>query len=53
MRTRTGPITCPMFRQPVLVFQGNQETLTTSHERALTRGIPMSVFTAELSRDEQ
>ena len=38
----------PMFRQPVLVFQGDAELLTTAHERALGRDIPMSIFTADL-----
>lgn len=34
----------PMFRQPVLVFQGTEETLTAAHARAL----PRSVFTSDL-----
>ncbi len=38
----------PMFRQPVLVFEGDRELLTVAHRRALDRGLPMSVFTAEL-----
>lgn len=38
----------PMFRQPVLVFQGTKETLTAAHARALRRGITMSVFTSDL-----
>jgi hypothetical protein len=38
----------PMFRQPVLVFQGDAQLLTTAHERALGRDIPMSIFTADL-----
>lgn len=38
----------PMFRQPVLVFQGTKETLTAAHARALGRGIIMSVFTSDL-----
>ena len=38
----------PMFRQPVLVFQGDAQLLTTAHERALSRDIPMSIFTADL-----
>ncbi|MCF3146686.1 DUF2000 domain-containing protein [Streptomyces platensis] len=38
----------PMFRQPVLVFQGTQETLTAAHGRALSRALPRSVFTSDL-----
>ncbi|MFJ5677898.1 DUF2000 family protein [Streptomyces sp. NPDC093097] len=38
----------PMFRQPVLVFQGSKETLVTAHGRALSRGLPRSVFTSDL-----
>ncbi|MFF4506535.1 DUF2000 family protein [Streptomyces sp. NPDC001401] len=38
----------PMFRQPVLVFQGTKETLTAAHGRALSRALPRSVFTSDL-----
>lgn len=38
----------PMFRQPVLVFQGDRRTLTSAHARALARALPRSVFTADL-----
>jgi hypothetical protein len=38
----------PMFRQPVLVFEASKETLAKSRERALSRGIILSVFTADL-----
>jgi len=38
----------PMFRQPVLVFEGSKEFMRTAHERALRRGIEHSVFTQEL-----
>ncbi|MEU4033526.1 DUF2000 domain-containing protein [Streptomyces collinus] len=38
----------PMFRQPVLVFQGAKETLKAAHAKALTRGLPRAVFTADL-----
>jgi hypothetical protein len=38
----------PMFRQPVLVFAGSKETLTTAHTRALGRGLPLAVFTSDL-----
>ncbi|WP_442875058.1 DUF2000 family protein [Actinoplanes sp. NBC_00393] len=38
----------PMFRQPVLVFEGSKELLTAAHTRALTREVPMSIFTSDL-----
>ncbi|MEO3741880.1 DUF2000 domain-containing protein [Plantactinospora sp. B5E13] len=38
----------PMFRQPVLVFAGDRDILAAAHRRALDRGIPLSVFTADL-----
>ncbi|UQA94901.1 DUF2000 domain-containing protein [Streptomyces halobius] len=38
----------PMFRQPVLVFEASKETLTRSHGRAISRGVPLSVFTTDL-----
>ncbi|MFJ9347112.1 DUF2000 family protein [Streptomyces sp. NPDC101237] len=38
----------PMFRQPVLVFEGTKETMTAAHARALSRSLPRSVFTADL-----
>jgi hypothetical protein len=38
----------PMFRQPVLVFAGDKEVLTVAHERAVRRGLPTAVFTAEM-----
>lgn len=38
----------PMFRQPVLVFAGDKEVLMLAHERAVRRGMPMAVFTADL-----
>jgi hypothetical protein len=38
----------PMFRQPVLVFQGDAQLVTTAHERAVGRDLPMSIFTADL-----
>ena len=38
----------PMFRQPVLVFEASKETLSKSHERAVSRGVALSVFTADL-----
>ncbi|MFD5025337.1 DUF2000 family protein [Streptomyces sp. NPDC058373] len=38
----------PMFRQPVLVFEGTKETLTAARGKALTRALPRAVFTSDL-----
>ena len=38
----------PMFGQPVLVFEAPAAVLTAAHTRALSRGLPMSIFTADL-----
>ena len=38
----------PMFRQPVLVFEGAKELLTAAHGRALSRNLPIAVFTSDL-----
>jgi len=38
----------PMFRQPVLVFEGTKETLRAAHTRALSRALPRAVFTSDL-----
>ncbi|MFF3783494.1 DUF2000 family protein [Streptomyces sp. NPDC001933] len=43
-----GTAYLPMFRQPVLVFEGTKETLTAAHGRALSRSLPRSVFTSDL-----
>ncbi|WP_171162274.1 DUF2000 domain-containing protein [Streptomyces sp. I05A-00742] len=40
----------PMFRQPVMIFEGAGETLTAAHTRALGRGLPLAVFTSDLFR---
>lgn len=37
-----------MFRQPVLVFAGSKETVQAAHARALTRKLPVAIFTSEL-----
>jgi hypothetical protein len=37
-----------MFRQPVVVFEGSKEDLTTSHQRALGRDLTMAVYTADM-----
>lgn len=38
----------PMFRQPVLVFEGAKETLTAAHGRVLSRSLPRAAFTSDL-----
>ncbi|WP_043263041.1 DUF2000 domain-containing protein [Streptomyces sp. CT34] len=43
-----GTAYLPMFRQPVLAFEGAKETLTAAHGRALSRALPLSVFTSDL-----
>jgi hypothetical protein len=47
-RDADGTAYLPMFRQPVLVFQGDKETLTAAHDRAVRRGLAVSVYTADL-----
>ncbi|WP_395106156.1 DUF2000 family protein [Actinomadura sp. SCN-SB] len=47
-RDATGNEYLPMFRQPVLVFAASADQLTKVHERALTREVPMAVYTEEL-----
>jgi hypothetical protein len=37
-----------MFGQPVLVLEGSKEILTAAHRRALSRDLPLAVFTADL-----
>jgi len=37
-----------MFRQPVLVFEASKEALAVSHQRAVSRGVALSIFTADL-----
>ncbi|WP_245645920.1 DUF2000 domain-containing protein [Pseudonocardia acaciae] len=43
-----GTAYLPMFRQPVLVFAGSKEVLTSAHARALARNVPLAVFTSDL-----
>lgn len=38
----------PMFRQPVMIFEGDATTMTAAHSRALRRGLAVAVFTADL-----
>ncbi|WP_436738776.1 DUF2000 family protein [Streptomyces sp. BBFR102] len=43
-----GTAYLPMFRQPVLVFEGSKEVLTAAHGKALARVLPRAVFTSDL-----
>jgi hypothetical protein len=43
-----GTAYLPMFRQPVLVFEGGKETLAAAHGRAVSRELAVAVFTADL-----
>jgi hypothetical protein len=43
-----GTAYLPMFRQPVMVFAASKEVLTAAHGRALSRVVPMAVFTSDL-----
>ncbi|WP_269854683.1 DUF2000 domain-containing protein [Streptomyces sp. RPT161] len=43
-----GTAYLPMIRQPVLVFEGTKEMLTTAHHRALSRSLQTAVFTSDL-----
>ncbi|MBQ0977315.1 MULTISPECIES: DUF2000 domain-containing protein [Micromonospora] len=47
-RDADGTRYLPMFRQPVLVFAGDRATLVGAHSRALSRGLRLAVFTADL-----
>ena len=38
----------PEFRQPVLVFADGKEALVAAHAKALSRGLAISVFTADM-----
>jgi hypothetical protein len=38
----------PMFRQPVVVLQAGKDTLARSFERAVSRDVALSIFTADL-----
>jgi hypothetical protein len=38
----------PMFRQPVLIFEGTKEILKAAHTRALSRALPRALFTRDL-----
>jgi hypothetical protein len=38
----------PMFGQPVMVFEGSKEVLTSAHAKALARAWAIPVFTSDL-----
>lgn len=37
-----------MIRQPIVVFEGDAERLGAVHAKAVSRGLPMSVYTREM-----
>lgn len=43
-----GTLYTPTFRQPVLVLTGSKEVLTAAHARAVGRGMPEAVYTADM-----
>lgn len=47
-RDGSGNEYLPMLRQPVLVFTGDAAALTRTHERALSRGVGLAIYTEEL-----
>ena len=38
----------PLFRQPVLVLEGGKEVVAAVRERAVRRGVPTAVYTADM-----
>jgi hypothetical protein len=43
-----GNVYLRTFRQPVLVFESGKEVVTAAHAKALGRGFPLMVFTADM-----
>jgi hypothetical protein len=37
-----------LFRQPVVVYAAGAETLTQAHQRALSHGTPMAIYTMDM-----
>jgi hypothetical protein len=37
-----------LFRQPVVVYAADGETLSQAHQRALTRGMPTAIYTMDM-----
>lgn len=44
----SGNLYLPMFIQPVMVFGANPEQIRTVYERAMSREVPIAIFTEEL-----
>ena len=38
----------PLFRQPVLVMEGDKNVVAAARERAVRRGVPTAVFTSDM-----
>jgi hypothetical protein len=38
----------PLLRQPVLVMEGDKTVVAAARERAVRRGVPIAVFTADM-----
>src|SRR3954471_14004457 len=47
-RDGSGNQYLPMFRQPVLVYRADAERMRRTWERAMRRGIPLTIYTEEL-----
>lgn len=47
-RDADGTAYLPEFRQPVMVFEGDGELLAAARSRALSRGLDVAVFTADM-----
>ena len=37
-----------LFRQPVVVYAADEPLLSLAHQRALTRGMPMAIYTMDM-----
>ena len=37
-----------LFRQPVVVYAADAQTLSLAHQRALARGMPMAIYTMDM-----
>jgi hypothetical protein len=44
----SGNCYLPMFRQPVMVYEGTREQLKRAYSRAMAREVKMAIFTEEL-----
>ena len=47
-RDGSGNEYLPMFVQPVLVYEADASALRRAYERAMSRGVPLAVYTREL-----